>query len=108
MIVVANRFDVDDEHSAAFVEQFKETSDHLTEHEGFRGFKVLTPEKADTHVSLTFWRSRDDFDAWVNSEDFAEAHEGDSLSDMMNAHPELEIHEVAFERESTEVIPTAE
>jgi len=102
MIVVANRFQVEDGHTEEFVERFRENSHGVTEMPGFRGFKLLTPEDADTHVSMTFWESREDFEEWVESEAFERAHEGDA-PDIFESHPELEIHEVALERQPSSV-----
>lgn len=103
MIVVANRFKIEDGHTDDFVERFRENSHGVTERRGFRGFKLLTPDDADTHVAMTFWDSREDFEAWVESEAFERAHDSDA-PDIFEDHPELEVHEVAFEREPSQEV----
>lgn len=43
---------------------------------GFEGFELLKPTDADRHVWLvvTRWKDEESFQAWVNSDNFAEGH----------------------------------
>ncbi|WP_232703305.1 antibiotic biosynthesis monooxygenase family protein [Halobacterium wangiae] len=99
MILVANRFKIADGYEEEFVERFRDSVDGLEDHDGFVTFELLTPasEETDTFVSATYWESRADFEAWTESQDFGDAHAGDAPREMFLAHPELEVHDVAFE-----------
>lgn len=97
MIVVANRFSVAEGHEEAFVERFRESSGTVASRPGFLKFELLSPVEADVHVALTYWESEDDFRAWTESEEFAAAHAEGPPEGMFEGHPNLEIHEVAFE-----------
>jgi heme-degrading monooxygenase HmoA len=99
MIAVANRFHVGEGYEEQFVERFRDSVGAIEDREGFLRFELLTPVETDTHVALTYWESREDFEAWTDSEEFARAHGGDAPEGMFEGHPELEIHEVAVERE---------
>lgn len=98
MIVVANRFDVADGYGEQFVERFRDSVGTVEDRDGFVRFELLTPERADSYVALTYWESMADFEAWTDSEEFARAHSGDAPEGMFEGRPELEVHEVAFER----------
>ncbi|MFP4529711.1 MAG: antibiotic biosynthesis monooxygenase family protein [Halodesulfurarchaeum sp.] len=99
MIVVQNRFEIAAGHEDAFVERFSNREGAIEAREGFRDFKLLRPADADTNtfVAMTVWDSRADFEAWTDSEEFADAHGGDAPREMFEGHPTLEIHEVALE-----------
>lgn len=97
MIVVANRFEVGEGHEEAFVERFSQGTGNVTEQPGFVKFEVLSPIDADTHVAMTYWESEEDFRAWTETEAFQEAHSDRPPEGMFESHPNLEIHEVAFE-----------
>jgi heme-degrading monooxygenase HmoA len=68
---------------------------------GFVKFELLTPadEDTETHVALTYWESREDFERWTDSEAFANAHSGGPPRNVFKEHPNLEVHEVEFVRE---------
>lgn len=99
MIVVANRFSVAEGYEDEFVERFRESSGTVASRPGFVKFELLSPanEDTDVHVAMTYWESEADFRAWTESEEFAEAHAGDPPDGMFEGHPDLEVHEVAFE-----------
>jgi heme-degrading monooxygenase HmoA len=99
MILVANRFRIGDGYEDEFVERFRESVDGMEDHDGFVKFELLTPanDDTDTFVSATYWESKADFEAWTESEAFADQHGGDAPDGMFLEHPTLEIHEVAVE-----------
>lgn len=99
MIVVANRFEVAEGYEDEFVERFRERTGAVASRPGFVKFELLTPVDADVHVAMTYWESEADFRAWIESEAFAAAHAGDTPDGMFEGHPDLEVHEVAFEDE---------
>ena len=99
MIVVANRFSVADGYGEQFVERFSEGEGDVASQPGFVKFELLRPVDADTYVAMTYWESEADFRAWTESEDFHAAHADSPPEGMFEGHPELEVHEVAFEQE---------
>ena len=106
MIAVAHRHRIAEGRSDDFIERF-ETDYGVTEQPGFLGFKVLAPVEADTHVALSFWRSRDDLRAYMGSEAFQRANMGSADEDIWAEEPsedppkfgEIEIHDVVIDRE---------
>ncbi|MFB6131696.1 MAG: antibiotic biosynthesis monooxygenase [Salinigranum sp.] len=98
MIVVSNRFNVAEGHEEQFVERFRESTGGVEDREGFVRFELQTPVKGDTYAVTTYWESMEDFEAWTDSEEFERAHAREAPEGMFEGHPELEIHEVAFER----------
>ena len=98
MIVVANRFDVAEGYEDEFVERFRESMGNVAAQPGFVKFEVLAPVDADTHVAMTYWESEEDFQAWTETEEFHAAHARDTPSGMFEGHPQLEVHEVAYEK----------
>ena len=106
MIAVAHRHRIAEGRSDAFLERF-ETDYGVTEQPGFLGFKVLAPVKADTHVALSFWESRDHLRQYMGSEAFKRANMGSADEDIWAEEPsdeppkfgDIEIHEVVIDRE---------
>ena len=106
MIAVAHRHRIAEGRSEDFIERF-ETDYGVTEQPGFLGFKLLAPVDAETHVALSFWRSRDDLRAWMGSEAFERANMGSADADIWKEAPsdespkfgEIEVHEVVIDRE---------
>ena len=99
MIVVANRFRIAEGYEDEFVERFENREGKIEDQAGFVRFDLLTPADGDTEtfVALTYWESREDFEAWTDSEAFSDAHGTDAPREMFLDHPNLEVHEVAFE-----------
>jgi heme-degrading monooxygenase HmoA len=96
VIVVANRFHVEEDHADAFVERFAESSG-IEDQPGCVRFEFLEPVRGDTYVSMTYWESMEDFRNWTDSAHFESVHEGSPGEDVVH-DSDLEIHEVAFER----------
>lgn len=100
MIVVANRFRIEEAYADEFVERFENSMGGVEDQPGFVQFELLTPadEDTDTYVALTHWESREDFERWTDSEAFENAHSGGPPREAFREHPTLEVHDVAFER----------
>lgn len=97
MIVVSNRVRVPPERVDTFVERLR--TDHgIEEQAGFRGLKLLSPVDAAHHVTMTFWDSVDDYEAWKSGRAFDRAHDHRSAEETFAAPNEVEIHEVIVER----------
>ena len=99
MIVVQNRFEIAEGYEEAFVERFRNRQGDVEDRDGFRRFELLRPATEDTatFVSMTYWDSLSDYQAWTDSEAFAAAHDRDAPREMFESHPTLEVHEVALE-----------
>lgn len=96
MIVAANHLDVADDYAGEFVDRFRDTMEAAVDEPGFVRFELLAPERAETHVVVTYWETIEDFEAWTDSESFAAAH--DVPDEMLAGSNQFEIHEVAFEQ----------
>ena len=70
--------------------------------DGFEGFELLRPtDDRDQWLVLTRWRDDAAFDAWVNSESFAEGHRsaveraGGETPKPVSTHSEVWSYEIA-------------
>ena len=97
MIVVMNRVPVAEGHEEGFMDRFRSRSGLVDGQPGFIRNIVLKPIKGDFHVVMTFWERRDQFDAWIRSEAFQEAHSRVPPAGMFKGHSELEIYEVGLD-----------
>lgn len=100
MIVVANRFDVAEGYEDEFVERFSGGEGDVATQPGFVKLELLAPanEDTDAFVVVTYWESEADFRAWTETEAFHAAHADSPPEGMFEGHPQLEVHDVAFER----------
>ena len=99
MFVVCNRIPVAKGHEAEFEKLFLERDDSQSQHplKAFPGFirnDILRPTREEPYIVLTYWDSREQFEAWTNSESFREVHRGRGRSEIFAGHPNLEIHAV--------------
>lgn len=97
MIIVMNRVPVAEGHSEAFLDRFRNRAGLVDGQRGFIRNLVLKPVKGEHHVVMTFWESREDFEAWTRSDAFREAHSRVPPKEMFKGHAELEIYEVGLE-----------
>lgn len=97
MIIVMNRVPVAEGQSEAFLDRFRTRAGLVDSQPGFIRNLVLKPLKGEHHVVMTFWKSREDFEAWTGSAAFREAHSRVPPKEMFKGHAELEIYEVALE-----------
>src|SRR5918994_6665118 len=74
MIAVVNRLPVKKGAAGQIVERFANSRGNVQGFPGFVSMEVLrsegAPEGEDEVLVITRWRSREDFDAWVGSEEF--------------------------------------
>jgi heme-degrading monooxygenase HmoA len=101
MIVVSNRVQVPDERVETFVERLR-TSHGIEEQPGFREMKLLSPVDAEGHITMTFWDSREDYEAWREGTAFERAHDESKADEAFERPNEVEIHEVLVQRKPTE------
>lgn len=97
MIVVQNRIPVADGYEEDFIDRFRTRKGLVDGQAGFIRNLVLKPIKGDCFIVLTFWETREHFEAWTQSEAFREAHSRVPPKEMFKGHGELEIHEVSLD-----------
>ena len=100
MIAVSNRLAVRPEYAEAFEERFHNRAGLVDQMPGFVRSHILRPLSAgDPYVVVTYWESREHFEAWRQSDAFRHQH-GQQRSlppEALAAPPTLEIHEIIQE-----------
>ena len=100
MFIAMNRFRIALGSEDVFEELWRSRESQLDQVPGFQEFHLLkgpTDEEAALYASHTVWKSKEDFDAWTQSENFRKAHanarapEGTYLG-----HPNFEGFEVVL------------
>ncbi len=110
MIVVTNRIPVAAGHEIDFEDRFRNRVHLIDQAPGFVRNEVHRPrpmcfdhdsgewrDDPDTqgyYEVKTWWRTFEDFAAWVRSPDFAEAHKNRPPKEMFAGPNELGVHEV--------------
>ena len=97
MITVANRIYVNPEYAAQFEERFRQRAQLVDDMPGFQANLVLRPtQPEEPYVVLTFWDSREDFEAWTRSDAFMKGHarSGSLPKEAFSGQSILEVHEV--------------
>jgi len=98
--VVANRFTVTEGQGEAFVERFEQSMSGVEDEPGFVRFDLLVPaDDRNVYVAQNYWETREDFEAWMDSESFQRAHADQPPAEMFADHPTLEQYETAITRE---------
>lgn len=97
MITVANRMYVSPEYREQFEERFRSRAGLVDGMPGFLANHVLRPTKdGEPYVVLTFWNSREEFEAWTSSDEFRQGHARSSTlpREAFSGQGGLEVHEV--------------
>ena len=77
MFIAMNRFRIAPGREEGFEDLWRRRDSYLDGVAGFRDFHLLkgpSDEEATLYASHTRWDSREDFDAWTESEAFRKAH----------------------------------
>ncbi len=77
MFIAMNRFRIALGREDVFEELWRSRESQLDQVPGFQEFHLLkgpTDEEAALYASHTVWKSKEDFDAWTQSENFRKAH----------------------------------
>ncbi len=75
MFVVMNRIPVNAEYAEQFEERFRTRAGEVDKMQGFIRNQVLRPVTGeDPYIVMTFWDSKEDFEAWVDSDAFKKGH----------------------------------
>jgi heme-degrading monooxygenase HmoA len=97
MITVMNRIAVQPEYAQQFEARFLDRARLVDEMPGFVSNQVLRPvNPGDPYIVLTLWNSREEFEAWTNSDAFIKGHarSGSLPKEAFSGPNKLEIHEV--------------
>ncbi len=88
--IVMNAVTVPSERAAEFEERFAKRAGKIKEQDGFEAFELMRPaDGKDRFIVYTRWASKDAFDAWVASPDFAAGHRQHSESGPIGTASEL-------------------
>ena len=104
MFVVMNRIPVNAEYAEQFEERFRTRAGEVDKMQGFMRNQVLRPVTAeDPYIVMTFWESKEDFDAWVDSDAFKKGHarSGTLPHEAFKGRPKLESFEVVLDSASS-------
>ena len=96
-----NNFQIAADQAAAFEERWHSRTSRLHEVPGFESFFLLRGEESEGAVHYAthaVWASKEAFEAWTKSDNFAQAHGGDPLpKGMVLGRPVLQRFEVLLE-----------
>ncbi|HIE55952.1 MAG TPA: antibiotic biosynthesis monooxygenase [Chromatiaceae bacterium] len=100
MIAVMNRIPVKPTFHEAFEERFSDRAALVDGMEGFVAFRLLRPTEAnDPYIVMTFWETKENFEAWTQSAEFKAGHakSGRLPKEAYLGHPTLEVMEIIQE-----------
>jgi heme oxygenase (mycobilin-producing) len=93
--VVMNAVTVPSERAGEFEHRFATRAGQVKNSPGFEAFELMRPaDGSDRYVVYTRWATKDAFDAWVKSPDFAAGHRQHSDSGPIGTASELWSFEV--------------
>lgn len=98
MFIAMNRFRIARGREDVFEELWRKRESHLEGVPGFREFHLLKgpqDDEASLYASHSTWASRQDFEAWTESESFKKAHaQARAPQGTYLGHPQFEGFEV--------------
>ncbi len=77
MFIAMNRFRISLGSEQVFEDLWRQRDSYLDEVPGFKEFHLIkgpSDDEATLYASHTVWASREDFEAWTESESFRKAH----------------------------------
>lgn len=77
MFIAMNRFRISLGSEKVFEDLWRQRDSYLDEVPGFQEFHLIkgpSDDEATLYASHTVWASREDFEAWTESESFRKAH----------------------------------
>jgi heme-degrading monooxygenase HmoA len=86
-----NIVSVNPEMAGHFEEAFRRRAGQVENAQGFVSFEVLRGTADSEYVVLTRWDSADDFQKWLQSDSFSQAHAGGSGAGMSAALKTYEV-----------------
>jgi len=101
MFIAMNRFKVNAGREADFEEMWRSRETFLDQVPGFVAFALLRGDLKDgttDFISHSTWRSRADFEAWTQSEQFRAGHAQGSVAGVLAGHPEVSLYDAVLEQ----------
>ncbi len=95
--VVINIVTVPPEFHEEFERRFAQRAGLVEKQPGFEAFELLKPEQGNDFFVYTRWRSREDFDRWVSSEDFRKGHAQHSGQGPVGTASQMRTFQVVME-----------
>ncbi|MFC4455562.1 antibiotic biosynthesis monooxygenase [Deinococcus sonorensis] len=108
MITVMNRISVSPEYAEQFEQRFADRARMVDQMPGFVSNQVLRPvAPGDPYIVLTWWESREAFDAWTRSDAFTQGHARSSTlpKEAFSGPNRLEVHEVLQDSSRPDLVP---
>jgi heme-degrading monooxygenase HmoA len=99
VIAITNSLPVKEGAADQIVERFANSRGHVQDFPGFVSMEVLKSEGEDEVLVITRWESREAFESWVRSEEFARAHGRSGAGELLTGHPKMTSYEVAVRRD---------
>ena len=97
MFIVANRVYVAEGWESEFETRFRQRAGQVERNPGFVRMQILKPlSEGAPYVVQTTWESKADFEAWVGSDDFKQAHSNPMPKEAFAREGALEQHEVVI------------
>jgi heme-degrading monooxygenase HmoA len=97
VLVVSNRIPVAKGWEEDFERRWKQRKWSIAQSPGFIRTEVLRPMKGNDYVVMTYWRSKEDFEHWTESQAFMEAHANTPPKEAFTGPSKLEVHEIIAE-----------
>jgi heme-degrading monooxygenase HmoA len=100
MFVVMNRLPVNPDYADQFEERFTNRAREVDKMPGFIRNQVLRPGNSeDPYIVLTMWEARQNFEEWINSEEFKRGHakSGTLPPETFLGHGKLETFEIILD-----------
>lgn len=94
MIVVQNHIPVKKEYSEQFEQTLINRKSFLTRFHGFLRNDIMRPVMGDTYIILTYWNSKEEFNAWTESDEFQKSHDSSIPREAFTGKSIVTIHEV--------------
>ncbi len=98
MIVAVNRIFVKPEHREAFEERFRTRARLVETMPGFVRMEILRPMDGEDYMVMTWWKDKESFEAWVNSEAFRKGHARGASPDWFSRPNVFGLYEVMDRR----------
>ena len=101
MFIAMNRFRVNEGMEDTFEEMWRSRETYLQEVPGFVEFSLLrngeqAEDKATEYISHSTWASREDFEAWTQSEAFTRGHAQGSVQGVLAGHPVVSLYDTVL------------
>ena len=94
MIVVANRVPIAKGYEQEFEKRFERRLGAVDQMPGFIRSELLRPIMGDYYIIMTYWESKETFEAWTQSESFKQAHANPAPQEMFAGRNVFEMHEI--------------